>query len=85
MLVSKCSIVKIVQVKGAVWDLFLQQTLLATLLKLLQLLALLCNRTNSYVLKCVPVSCVHVEMWFFVCISYCLHQNEVCDLDPLLW
>ena len=25
------------------------------------MLALLCNRTSSYVLKCVPVSCVRVE------------------------
>ena len=47
--------------KGVVWDLFLQQALLATLLKFLQMLALLCNITSSYVVKCVPVSCVHVE------------------------
>ena len=61
MPVSKCSIGKIVQVKVLSGVCSWQQTLLATLLKLLQLLALLCNRTSSYVLKCVPVSCVHVE------------------------
>ena len=55
--------------KGVAWDLFLQQTLLATLLKLLQMLALLCNITSSYVVT-------------YECISHCLHQ--VCGLDPLL-
>ena len=37
--------------KGVIWDLFLQQTLLATLLKLLQMLALLYNGTSSYVVN----------------------------------
>lgn len=54
--------------KGVVWDLFLQQALLATLLKFLQMLALLCNITSSYVVT-------------HECISHCHHQ--VCGLDPL--